>query len=154
MKTLFCLTVVYCLSVPASADFLDEVRARYKQEAEQAQRESRWLDERNALYKYASLTPAERPRIQTRIDDLQERLRPEPFFPAPVIPVVVVEKPTPKKVAPTQKLSTAELIKKADLLRKNGQLDEALRFYKLAESTSPQANDIKEKIRAVEAEMN
>jgi hypothetical protein len=60
--------------------------------------------------------------------------------------------PSEKKRAP--RMAATDLLKKAEMLRDNGQLEEALRFYRLAKEAAPERKDIEENIQRLEAEMN
>jgi hypothetical protein len=140
-----------------AADLAESLTARYRQEAAAAQAQDRPMEARNAWYKYLAIREREPGFIET---EETSRLRKwlAGFFPAPIesprevghLPAAAVEKKIDKPV----RLSAKELAQKAELLYKSGQLDESLRFYRLAAEAEPSSTEIQSKIQQLENEMN
>ncbi len=147
------LSILPLLAADEAVSILAE---RYRQEAAAAQTSGRELNARNAWYKYVrihELEPSsaeERERIKKWINDVDDRMWPKTAaaVPAPVPVVLAPERRSPAR----QALSSVDLTRKAERLRRNGQLEEALRLYRLAEKTEP-AEKTKAAIAELEAEM-
>lgn len=163
MKKIRLLVSCLCLAAPLSAeDFLPDLKISYLEEAAQNQKAGDLLSARNAWYKYARLQELEAgeisadelQRIRSWMAELREKLWPSAQITsaAPVTYEAKPSRPVTRLPAPVR-LSAKDLMKKADLLKANGQLEEALRFYKLAESAKPDA-ETRKKISEIEKEMN
>ena len=120
--------------------------------------EGRFTDARNAWFKYLRLRAISADfsedkqwrEIQEKIIPLNDQLRVKPT-PLPVQIEVISHKPkAPKK---KQSLSSRDILKKARHAQRNGQLDSALRFYKLAAKVDPVSPEIQMELSSLEKEM-
>jgi hypothetical protein len=140
-----------------AAEPTEGLAGRYRQEAASAQAQGRPMEARNAWYKYLAAKEREPGFAET---DETSRIRTwlAGFFPAPAEPPREVSHPPvaalEKKIEKPARLSAKELAQKAELLYKSGQLDESLRFYRLAAEAEPSSTEIQAKIQLLEKEMN
>lgn len=161
VKSVFILLLLGWPPSVFAVGHIKEITETYRRDAEVAQKKGDLLGERNAWHKYLELEeleperkPGEPARIKNRLVEIERQLK------APVAVSLPVEAPqvpvVQQKTAarPTARVSSAELLKKARVLQQNGQLDEALRFYKLAGAADPASEEIRRETEILQKEMN